>query len=395
MTRVTRSDEDYLSDKVPEGVKYDYHKDIADQVSGLYSLEATDGFQGFMSGKRLVSFARHASRIQSCGSFLEWWQADSGEYTLAHANFCRVPNCPMCQWRRALRWRSKFLTVLPEIQAQYPSARWVMLTLTLRNCPLSELRETIKHMGQSFRRLSQLADFPLEGWIKSLEVTRVWDWYDGSGRYLGRHGTTWYFDHKAPDSVKATWTVKPTDEVHPHFHNFGMVLPSYFSGTGYVKQSEWAEMWQQSLRVDYSPIVDIRAVKGKKGQPLVMTPEQIGDRNLGEVDDSGMIQAICEAMKYTVKEQDLVGSFCKDDLTNSWWLKQATKELYKVRKVEYGGVLKRFAKELKDSKDDGANDGSDELEKEGRRVVAFWNRKLKRYIISSSLSVALDLDDGM
>jgi hypothetical protein len=245
-------------------------------------------------------------------------------------------------------------------------------------------------MGESFNRLRKLANFPLEGWIKSLEVTRVWDWYDGSGRYLGRHGTTWYLDHKESASTKATWTAKPTEEVHPHYHILGMVPASYFAGHGYIKQEMWTEMWQRSMRVEYAPIVHITAVKGKKGQPLVLTPEEIGDRDLSEVDDSGMIQGICETMKYTVKEQDLVGSYCQDDLTNSWWLKQMTKELYKIRRVEYGGVLKEFVKDIKESENDENND---ELEKEGRQVVAFWNKRLKRYIISSSLSTYVELDD--
>ena len=47
---------------------------------------------------------------------------------------------------------------------------------------------------------------------------------------------------------------------HPHFHALLLVKPSYFA-KGYIKQSDWVEMWAKALRADYLPSVNVKAVK--------------------------------------------------------------------------------------------------------------------------------------
>ena len=49
---------------------------------------------------------------------------------------------------------------------------WLFLTLTQKNCLVSELRGTILEMNKSFARLTKLQRWAIEGWIKSLEVTQ-------------------------------------------------------------------------------------------------------------------------------------------------------------------------------------------------------------------------------
>ena len=44
---------------------------------------------------------------------------------------------------------------LPKIQELYPTHRWVFLTMTVRNPPIIELRDTLKHMNESWQRLIQ------------------------------------------------------------------------------------------------------------------------------------------------------------------------------------------------------------------------------------------------
>lgn len=375
MSELTGNIDEHLSSFSPKDAKFDIHKSLGDQIAHLYSLESSDGVKGFMSGDKFVAFDTYAGRIRSCGSWLKFWQT-AETVKLIDARFCKVPYCPMCQSRRSLKWRAKFLTALPDIQAMYPSHKWVFLTLTLKNCTLSELRKTIQHMGKSFTRLSQLADYPLVGAIKSLEVTRVWDWYDRAGNFIGRHGTTWYYRSKDPDKLE--WTAKPTDEVHPHFHVLGLVKASYFT-TGYIRQNQWTEMWKQSLRVEYDPIVHIQLVKNKKGKAPIDNPDEI------ENDQSGMIKGICETLKYTVKENDLVGKFCDDDDVNSNWLKTITQELYKLRRVDYGGVLKEFGKEVEKSMEDLIEIEEKEengIEEKGIERIAEWNSRLKAYIMN-------------
>jgi hypothetical protein len=233
-------------------------------------------------------------------------------------------------------------------------------------------------MGKAFARLTKLVNYPIVGSIKSLEVTRVWDWYDKNNNFLGRHGTTWFY--RSDDADKNSWTVKPTDEVHPHFHILGLVPASYFTGRGYIKQEDWTDMWKRSMRIDYTPIVHIQKVKSKKGQAPITSPDEV------ETDKSGMIKGICETLKYTVKESDLVGKFCDDENVNSNWLKSMTTELYGLKRVEYAGVLKPFGKEVEKAMDDLINidDKESQPDKKGIERIAFWNSRLKDYVMKTA-----------
>ncbi|MBT9145924.1 MAG: hypothetical protein DDT42_01802 [candidate division WS2 bacterium] len=379
MTEILRSDEIYLTELSEKDKAFDKHKAASLEIARLYGLDGNNGLKGFVHGSRTILFDNYESRINQCGSWLKFWQTDNS-FKLTDARFCKVPYCPMCQFRRSLKWRAKFLAELPSIHEAFPTDVWAFLTLTQRNCQLSDLRANIKAMNDGWARLTKLANFPFKGCIKALEVTRVWDWYDQNGQLLGRHGVKWWYEQfdKYKKHLKAsnpkTWQAKPTDEVHPHFHVFGLVKASYFT-TGYIKQAEWQQMWKQSLRVDYLPIVHIQRVKDKQSKQVI------------ENDDlnSGMIKGICETLKYTIKEQDLLGSFCEDENVNSDWLKSLTEQLYLLRRVEYKGVLKQFGKEVEKSLDNLIEideEKEQEPPEEGREVIAHWNNYLKRYCIS-------------
>jgi plasmid rolling circle replication initiator protein Rep len=376
-------DKSYLSTLSPKDAKFDTHKANTVKVSQLCGMDTEDGVTGFVSGKRAVSFSTYSAKIQQCGNWLRMVEAHNG-YKLIDARFCKVPICPMCQFRRALKWKAKALELLPKVQEQYPSHRWLFLTLTIRNCELDDLKATIKRLNDAFNRLSKQSKFPFVGLVKSVEVTRAWDCYDKfTGKFIGRHGSKWIFDYEAKNNTALR--CEPTSEVHPHLHVMGLVPSTYFNGKYYLKQAEWTEMWQKALRIDYVPIVDIRAIKCKKGQKIVPTPEEFeADKNT----DSGMISAICETLKYTVKEQDLIGKYCTDDQVNSQWLKKVTEQLYRSRKVEYRGVIKEIGKELEAAYNDddliGIND-NDDKPSEGQNLKEHtfaWYSSLMRYIKS-------------
>jgi plasmid rolling circle replication initiator protein Rep len=381
MTEELRSDENYLTNISEKDKSFDTHKAASGEMARLYGLDGNYGLKGFMHGSRVISFDSYESRINECGAWLKFYQSPN-DFRLIDARFCKVPYCPMCQFRRSLKWRAKFLAVLPDIQKQFPTHKWIFLTLTVRNCHMDDLRSTIKQMGQGWQRLSQLVNFPLEGCIKSLEVTRIWDWYDHAGELLGRHGVKWWYQKleaykkSKTGSDPRTWVAKPTEEVHPHFHILGMVKASYFS-TSYITQKEWSETWKKSMRLDYSPIVHIERVKDKT------EPSELDSQDISLT--KGMIKGICETLKYTVKEQDLLGSFCKDEDINSDWLKELTLQLYLLRRVEYKGVLKQFGKDVEKSMNnlvDIDEDKEEEVTKTGQEVIAYWNKYLKRYVVN-------------
>ena len=195
-----------------------------------------------------TEFHRYAERISFCSDFLYFKLAVSGALSLSSSRFCRVRYCPVCQWRRSCMWKSKAHLALPKVIAKYPSYRWLFLTLTIRNCAITELRETVDHLNKSFARLTKLKNFPAVGWIKSLEVTR------------GKDGSA-----------------------HPHFHVLLLVEPSYFAGNYYISKNRWSELWQKCLRIDYLPITHVRPIK----------------------EDQNVTVIIPEILKYQTKVSDL------------------------------------------------------------------------------------------
>ena len=135
-------------------------------------------------------------------------------------------------------WKAKTYKILPMVVEAYPNHRWLFLTLTVRNCGVMELRDTLQWMNQSWQRMIQRKKFPAVGWIRSTEVTR-----DKDGL------------------------------AHPHFHCLLLVKSSYF-GKAYIKQKDWIELWKSCLRVDYDSVVDICAVR-RDNSPVELIPEML------------------------------------------------------------------------------------------------------------------------
>jgi plasmid rolling circle replication initiator protein Rep len=236
------------------------------------------------------SHQSYANRMSVCSLLLDFRQVPSDDVLklkLSAAHFCRVRWCPVCQWRRSLMWKAKAAKILPLVLAAYPKHRWLFVTLTVKNCQIQDLRSTISHLNASYKRLSELNAFPADGWLKAVEVTRSKD------------GTA-----------------------HPHLHILMMVKPSYF-GVGYLSLDKWKLMWQKSLRIDYSPEIDVSAVKS------------------GSSNFSGLLS---EVIKYQVKESDLIAD--RD------WFIELTKQLHKTRAISSGGILKEYLKELENEPDD-------------------------------------------
>ena len=226
-----------LSDLSARDKPWDKHRANTDRVEALY---AGSEFQGY------------SDRVRFCSEFLQFSvlpdDAHAMKLKLRAARFCRVRHCPVCQWRRSLMWKAKAYKVLPKIIDKYPRHRWLFLTLTQKNVPITELRDTLTHMNKSFQRMVQRKKWPAVGWLRSTEVTR------------GRDGSA-----------------------HPHFHCLLLVKSSYF-GKGYMKQADWVNLWRSVMGLDYNPILDVQAVK-QGDTPMQLVPE---------------------LLKYCVKESDLV-----------------------------------------------------------------------------------------
>jgi plasmid rolling circle replication initiator protein Rep len=305
----------YLSDLSPSDKPWDIHRAQSDEIAKLYSS---------------IGYSRYSERIGECAELLiyAFKATDDGEVKLKlrEARFCRVRHCLVCQWRRSLMWRARFFKALPEIQKAFPTARWIFVTLTVKNCELKELRATLTRMNAAWQRLTQRKVFPALGFIKSVEVTR-----------------------------------NPEDgTAHPHFHCLMLVPAGYFK-RGYISQANWATLWQSCLKADYTPRVDVRAVKPKK-TTLNEKPDAV---------NKAMAQAVCETLKYSVKPDHL--------LADPKWLDELTKQLQKTRAISIGGCLKDFFSE--DDPEDLINaDIEEEENTEGDSFLTFdWSAIVRRY----------------
>jgi len=310
-----------LADVSDKDSIWDEQRYKTEQVGDIYGYNA--------------EFERYAERMTDCSTFLEYGFNDDG-LKLKNANFCRVRHCPVCQWRRSLLWKSNMYVAYEEIKAQYPTHRWLFLTLTVKNCDITDLRETLQYMNESWRRLIKRAPFlkVVDGWIRTTEVTK------------GKDGSA-----------------------HPHFHVMLLVKPSYFA-KNYIKQAEWSELWQSVLRVDYMPIIDVRAVKAKtrKRQEVVSA-------------DDAIKSAIMETLKYSVKPSDMIGDGSKK--ANAWFY-ELTKQTFKLRFVASGGALKDALKRDEDITDDdlvNTNlDDEEDTNTDDRRLVFTYKKVAHKYL---------------
>ena len=189
------------------------------------------------------------------------------EPQLVGGQLCNRRLCPFCEWRRTRIWRARLIQGLESYSEFQPKMSALFLTLTLKNCQLYELRETIRHLHRSFKRLTLIQGFPTSAWFRRTEVS------------LGKS-----FSNSGPLF---------TPQAHPHIHALLLVRPSYWT-RGYWSQLKWQREWQMAARLDYSPVVDIR--RAHSG-PSPDRPERM----------NANLAATLEAAKYSTKAADLVG----------------------------------------------------------------------------------------
>lgn len=336
--------ETLLKDFSPKDKSWDVHRLAAERVAGLY--QGTD-------------FESYAPRINQCSPLLEFVMvidSDTGVLSckLKSASFCRVPQCPVCRKARVRMWRAKAYQMLPAVFKDYPTARFIFLTLTISNPHISDLRETLILMNKAWQRLIQRKQFPALGWIKTVEVTR-------------EHQCVSQSFCKSKEIEKPCSRCLPLENVHPHFHCLLMVTSGYF-GKNYLTHDDWVKLWKESLRVEYTPKVNIKAVKSLTG------------------DNNGMKEAVLETFKYSVKTEDILTD--TDDnasMTNQEFLVELTKQLYNTRAIATGGVLKQYLKELEKESEGEIDIHNDiETDEDGEKLgllLAQWNTYIKHYVI--------------
>lgn len=280
---------------------------------------------------------KKAARVSTCAEILEFDVTKEGRLKLAHAWFCKSPLCPICNWRKTMKRSVQTTKIVSEVIRRKPVARWLFLTLSLKNVfSGEELDVSLKKMAEGFRRLMMYKKVKknLVGFMRATEVT----------------------------------TNKVTGSYNQHMHVLICVESVYFKDSdNYISQEEWTNLWKKAMKLDYTPIVHIEKVKHKK-------------KNKNK-DMTAIEAAVQETAKYSVKDADYLTGNLKNDLEV---VKDLEEGLYRKRMVAYGGLLKEIHKELNlDDVEEGdlvRVDGESEEEK-AYSIVAQWNWHLKNYFI--------------
>lgn len=300
--------------------------------------------------------AKKAERMYDCGNYLAFKMKD-GRLKLYQAYFCKARLCPLCNWRRSLKiafQNKKIIQVVNERE----KVRWIFLTLTVRNVDGEDLKLTMDQMTKAWNRFAGYARFKksVRGYFRAMEVTRNWD-----------KESEWYGTY------------------HPHFHVLLAVPNSFFKKKDYyITQSEWTDMWQRAMQLDYTPIVHVARVKPKAESTNLVEVEQELNQTILEQN------AIFEVSKYPVKDTDVIRG---NEVTfeNIQTVKDLDKALAYKRLISYGGLLKEIHKELQlDDADNGdlihIDEDSDELANGALDVMAYWHVGLNNYVIKHAMS---------
>ena len=276
-------------------------------------------------------------RVLDCSTFLEFRLTTVNNLKLTRANFCKVRLCPMCSWRRSLKIFGQVSKVMDHVEKNY-NYRYIFLTLTVKNCYGEDLRNTLDLMTKSFNKLSERKAFKqaVKGYFRSLEIT-----YN-----------------------------KKDNTYHPHFHLILGVNSSYFNDSKYyLSQEDWTSLWKSCLKVDYTPIVDVRRIR--------------------EDDNKGFGKAVAETAKYTVKADDFLirdekGNI-QENLTDEV-VETLDHALHRKRLTSFGFIFKEIHKELNlDDSEDGdlINTDNEDLREDLTNIILRyqWNIGIKNYVL--------------
>ena len=276
---------------------------------------------------------KKASKVKECGQVLRFKKTVEGHLKLFQTWFCKSRLCPLCAWRRSMKNSNQLVRILQSSLEQYPKGRFLFLTLSTENTRGSdELKHELKNYGIAFNRLVKYKkiDKNLLGYVRTTEITVNKD--DGS--------------------------------YNQHMHVLIFVRSSYFkNGDNYISQEEWRAYWKKAMKLDYSPVVNVKSVHAKKGKGDLLSGAQ-------------------ETAKYQVKSADYISDDAERDLRIVEDLEQA---LSHTRAISYGGIFKNIRKELQLEDENNLIDTDDSNENDelttSEIVVAKWNYEQQNYFI--------------
>lgn len=252
----------------------------------------------YQEAKEIDEMVISDSRLQSlkeCADSLLFEINTEQKKRLKSANFCRLRTCSTCNWRKSLKLFGQVNVIADRVLKDSPTTRFIFATFTVRNCSANELTNCLNSMNEAFKYLTAK-----------------------SRRFIASAG----FKQNLLGNMKAieiTYNSKE-DTYHPHFHCIFAVKAGYFT-KGYIKKSEWQNIWQQCMKLDYEPIVHVETIKG------------------------GTAKAVAEVAKYPIKMDELANLPNKVRAISA--LITYTKVLRGRRLITFGGIFADVKKILK------------------------------------------------
>ena len=265
-----------------------------------------------------IVFDSYAQRMDSCAQILD---------------FKLVPDCDLGQL--LLRLSAAHFCRVPQ-------------------CPVCQSRRSLMWKARALRALpSVVKDYPNHRWLfltltqKNCLVNNLRETVLEMNKSFHRltRLKKWSFD----GWIKSLEVTCGKDGgAHPHFHCLLMVSDAYFK-RNYISQDEWTKLWQRSARLNYKPQVFVRAV-AKDCDPTILIPE---------------------ILKYSVKESDLYKS--------KEFLLGITEQLYKIRRISVGGMLRSYMKKLEEEPEDLIGSGNLENEVDEGHLYFEWKCQERKY----------------
>lgn len=224
----------------------------------------------------------------------------------------------------------------------------------VRHCPVCQWRRSLMWKAKAYKIIPEIEkQFPNYRWLfltltvkncPIIELRQTLNWMHQGFKRLVK-----LKDWPALGWLKSVEVTRgKKGDVHPHLHCLLLVQPSYFTH-GYLSQSRWSQLWQRSLRIDYQPVMDVQAVK-KGHSPMSLVPE---------------------LLKYCTKESDLVAD-------REWFL-ELNRQMYKMRAIATGGILKDYLRELENEPEDFIGHDDENIELDEGHLFFGWKRNLKKY----------------
>lgn len=265
--------------------------------------------------------------------------------SIENARWCRVRQCPTCQLARASKQRAKLFKGFSQIDLSKKD--YCFLTLTQRNRPLNQLRQSLSEMTEGWDRFTKRRTFPVTGWLRTMEVTRQMERRPGD---------------KTKNSGQPVRSPDGQLMAHPHFHILCEMQDGYFQNNQYKDKAWWVDQWATAVRVDYLPSVSIKRIQSS---------------------DGNFSKAILETAKYSVKPEEFID--CPD------WLYGITEQLHGLRSLRLGGTFSKLISQEELDKIEDTCSSSEEHSQVGKLLRLSWNDSKNFYDVTENVDVDVDL----